>query len=55
MKTKKGNRGGAGRGQGAKVKVFSEPIIEKKIRIPKSKEQFFSNLAKVERNNALIK
>lgn len=55
MKKKKENRGGAGRGQGAKVKVFSEEIIEKKIRIPKSKADYFSELAKSERNRVLVK
>jgi len=49
MKKNKSKQGGARPGAGRPNANYSEPIIEKKIRIPKSKAQFFSDLAKSER------
>jgi len=47
-------RGGARPNAGRKEKVYSETLIEKKLLIPQSKYQYFTDLAKSERAKVFL-
>ncbi len=47
-------RGGSRPNAGRREKVYSETLIEKKLLIPQSKYQYFTDLAKSEREKVLV-
>ena len=50
----KGKKGGPGLGQGRKPKIYKEAVKSFPFTIPVSRKEYFSNLAKKERDALVI-